>query len=108
MPQTIKFTVKMLVQIKREGDIFVSRCPALDVYSQGDTAEEAERNVIEAVQLFLESCYERGVLEQVLKECGFHPDSSSEIEEDDGHFIEVPFPLLAANQGRGHAGTPAT
>jgi len=105
---TILFTVKLLVQVKREGDVFVSRCPALDVYSQGDTADEAERNVVEAVQLFLESCYERGVLEQVLKDCGFHPDRNGRIEEDDGHVVEVPLPLLAANQGKGHAGAPAS
>jgi len=41
--------------IEREGDGYVSLCPELDVASQGDTIEEARKNLQEAVELFLES-----------------------------------------------------
>ncbi len=41
--------------IEREGDGFVSLCPELDVASQGDTIEEARRNLQEAVELLLET-----------------------------------------------------
>ena len=41
--------------IEREGNGYVSLCPELDVASQGDTIEEARKNVQEAVELFLES-----------------------------------------------------
>ncbi len=41
--------------IEREGDGYVSLCPDLDVASQGDTIEEARKNLQEAVELFLES-----------------------------------------------------
>lgn len=41
--------------IEREGDGYVSLCPELDIASQGDTVEEARRNLIEAVTLFLET-----------------------------------------------------
>ncbi len=40
--------------IEREDDGFVSLCPELDIASQGDTVEEARRNLIEAIELFLE------------------------------------------------------
>ena len=40
--------------VEREGDAFVSRCPELDVASQGETIEEADANLREAVELFLE------------------------------------------------------
>lgn len=40
--------------IEREGDGYVSLCPALDIASQGDTVEESQDNLREAVQLFLE------------------------------------------------------
>ncbi len=49
--QTRSFTA--LVQ--REDDGWVSLCPELDVASQGDTPEEAEANLREAIELFLES-----------------------------------------------------
>jgi predicted RNase H-like HicB family nuclease len=45
--------------IEREEDGFIALCPELDVASQGPTREEARRNLIEAVELFLESADER-------------------------------------------------
>ncbi len=38
--------------IEREGDGYVALCPELDVASQGDTVEEARRNLVEALELF--------------------------------------------------------
>ena len=46
-------------------------CPPLDLSTQGKTQEEAKRNLIEASELFLISCIERGTLEMALKELGF-------------------------------------
>jgi len=43
------------VIVDRDGDVFVSRCPELDIASQGDTAEQSLENLREAVELFLES-----------------------------------------------------
>ncbi len=40
--------------IEREGNLYVSLCPELDVASQGKTIEEAAANLKEAVELFLE------------------------------------------------------
>ena len=40
--------------IEREGNLYVSLCPELDVASQGSTVEEATANLKEAVELFLE------------------------------------------------------
>lgn len=41
--------------IEREGEGYVALCPELDVASQGDSLEEARRNLIEAVELFFET-----------------------------------------------------
>ncbi len=41
--------------IEREGDGYVSLCPELDIASQGNTIEEARSNLIEAIELFLET-----------------------------------------------------
>ena len=40
--------------IEREGDGFVALCPELDVASQGETVDEAHRNLKEALELFFE------------------------------------------------------
>ena len=41
--------------IEREGDLYVSLCPELDIASQGATIEEARTNLIEALTLFFET-----------------------------------------------------
>ena len=41
--------------VQKEGDLWVSLCPELDVASQGGTIEEAKQNLREAVELFLET-----------------------------------------------------
>lgn len=45
----------MTCVIQREDDIFVATCPEFDVASQGDSVEHARSNLVEAVELFLES-----------------------------------------------------
>jgi predicted RNase H-like HicB family nuclease len=41
--------------VEREGEGYVALCPEFDVASQGDTVEDARRNLAEAVALFLET-----------------------------------------------------
>jgi predicted RNase H-like HicB family nuclease len=40
--------------IEHEADGYVALCPELDIASQGDTAEEAQENLREALELFFE------------------------------------------------------
>ena len=41
--------------IQREGDGYVAFCPELDIASQGDNVEGARSNLVEAIELFLET-----------------------------------------------------
>lgn len=54
--------------IEREGNGYVSLCPELDVASQGDTIEEARANLIEAIQLFLETASAQEIQERMHEE----------------------------------------
>ena len=75
---TLVIYVKLEAQIKKEKPrMYVSHCPALDLYSQGETIKETKENMSEAVSLFIASCYSRGVLNEVLKDCGFIDPSDS-------------------------------
>ena len=47
--------IQLTAIIEREGDGYVSLCPEFDVASQGATVDEARRNLVEAVELFLET-----------------------------------------------------
>lgn len=48
-------TVRQLTAVvEREGDGYVATCPELEIVSQGNTIEEARRNLVEAVEGFFE------------------------------------------------------
>jgi len=46
---------KLTGVIEREGNGYVSLCPELNIASQGDAIEEAKGNLVEAIELFLET-----------------------------------------------------
>lgn len=90
----VEFTVKMPIKIAKKEGIYISCCPALDLYSQGDTITAAKGNLIEAVQLFITSCYERGTLGAVMRDCGFKPSiRTRKVMPTDHRFITVPIPF---------------
>jgi len=45
---------QFLVAITKEDDFFIARCPELNVTSQGEILEEAEK-IKEAIELYIES-----------------------------------------------------
>ena len=55
----------------KEGEVYVSLCPELNVSSFGDTIDEAKASLNEAVEAFIEECDIMGTLEEVLEEAGF-------------------------------------
>jgi len=73
MKFTAVFEISLPVRIKKEGKYFISSCPPLDLFSQGDSKAKAKENIREAARLFILDCYERGTLDKVLKESGFVP-----------------------------------
>lgn len=99
MSNRIRFELAVPAEVREDGDHFVSLCPPLDVYSQGPSEEAALDNLVEALQLFVESCFARGTLDQVLKDCGFEPDSDPGSIEGQ-RLIQVPFPLVAREPAR--------
>jgi len=60
--------------VAKEGDMWVSYCKELDISSCGDTEEKAQENILEAIQLFFDSCIERGVLDEALRNLGWKCD----------------------------------
>jgi predicted RNase H-like HicB family nuclease len=58
---------QFLVAITKEDDFFIARCPELSVTSQGETLEEAEKNIKEAIELYIESFGTEDLSRQVSK-----------------------------------------
>ena len=67
----VRFRVQTTVSVFDEDGKFVAYCEPLDLASQGDTPEQAQARLSEAIRFFIDSCYERGTLEQVLSDHQF-------------------------------------
>src|SRR5579859_4772124 len=97
MESTIEFTLP--ARIRKKGRWFISSCPPLDVHSQGGTRDEAQHNLIDALTTFFVSCYERGTLEDVLRESGFVPSKAKSrrrtrgSSNEDSVVVPVPFAI---------------
>ena len=69
MRRFIEGTVPILYL--KEGDMFVAHCPVLDLSTCGETFQEAEDNVREALELFFDECVKRGTLDRALTSLGW-------------------------------------
>jgi predicted RNase H-like HicB family nuclease len=100
----IRLNIHLPAVIKKKDKWFTASCPSLDVISQGETAEKAKENLAEALSLFLISCYERGTLTTVLKDCGFKPSPvtspDSSVPEPD--YVDVPLPFMIDDMAKHH------
>jgi predicted RNase H-like HicB family nuclease len=54
--------------IEKEGDGYVALCPELDIASQGDTVAEARKNLVEAIEGFLEVASEQELKDRLSAE----------------------------------------
>jgi predicted RNase H-like HicB family nuclease len=90
--------------MKREGGWYIAHCPPLDITTQGRTQAEARRNLIEASQLFVISCLERGTLDEALRELGFTEVQKVIARRPDNAFsMVVPVPLRFQKNSPCHA-----
>ncbi|MEO8461514.1 MAG: type II toxin-antitoxin system HicB family antitoxin [Dokdonella sp.] len=98
MQTKIALRAQLEARIKPDADVgYVAWCPALDVSSQGTSIRNALAALTEAVELFLEVCFENGTLDIVLRELGFtEAHKASEASFPDSEYtIEVPMELIA-------------
>ena len=67
------------VQIWREGGMFTSYCPELDLASCGKTPEQARGNLEEVVSIFVEETSRQGTLAELLEEAGYDLDECADV-----------------------------
>jgi predicted RNase H-like HicB family nuclease len=77
--ETVALTVNLQAFVRKDTKRrWVAVCPSLAVASQGTSAKNAMRSLEEAVEAWFESCIERGVLDQALRESNFRPLAAGE------------------------------
>ena len=104
----VTISVQVPIKLTKRAKWYLASCPVLDVHSQGKTKEAARNNLGQAIQLFLVSCYERGTLDEVLKNSGFRPLHASEARKSPRvrNVISVPIPFSVTLSPE-QAGCPA-
>jgi len=100
----IKIEIRLPAEVKKKEKWFIASCPDLNVVTQGRTKKEAKKNLVEALTLFLTSCFERNTLETVFKECGITSidtikDKPKSNKKD---YINIPFYLLSSDTRENH------
>jgi predicted RNase H-like HicB family nuclease len=84
--ETITLDVELRAFVRPDRpDRWIAVCPSIGVASQGTDADDAKRCLDEAVQLWFESCIERGTLERALQESHFRPLQNVEAADIDLH-----------------------
>ena len=83
------YAVKLSLQIRRDDRDWVAWCPVIDVATQARTKRRALDGLIEAVELWFESCISRGVLGRALQESGFRRVSGASGGEDASESVAV-------------------
>ena len=72
MKKRITLDVELQAFVRRDTfERWIAVCPEIDVASQGTSADDAMRCLEEAVQLWFESCAERGTIERALQDSNF-------------------------------------
>ena len=106
---TLKFRLTAHFRRDAETRAYVLYCPTLDICTAAPSRAECKPTMRSAANLFIRTCYDRGMLDQVLRRRGFRKSSSP---AESGDFIsimerpeefasfpfEVPLELLVAQQ----------
>ena len=58
-------------EVWKEGNMFTAYCREFDVASCGKTPEEAQKNLLEALEIFFLETSRKGTLLDILEESGF-------------------------------------
>lgn len=86
MTETITLEINLKAYVRREtAQRWIATCPHIGVVTQGGSSSDAKRCLQEAVELWFESCIERGVLDQALREANFRPSVSSLARKRSSH-----------------------
>jgi len=61
----------------------LASCPELDFISQGNTRAEAQKNLMEVIEIQFEEMTKMGTLEDYLEECGYELNEGVAIPQSE-------------------------
>ncbi len=70
--------IRLTEEIWKEGNMYVSYCPELDIASCGESVEQAKINLKEVIIINIEETKRMGTFDKLLQEAGFQ-ESQGEV-----------------------------
>lgn len=61
--------LKLTEELWKEGNMYVSYCPELDISSCGESVDQAKRNLIEVILINLEEARKMGTIDSLRGDC---------------------------------------
>jgi predicted RNase H-like HicB family nuclease len=71
MLNSVDLSFSLGAVLRNDEGVWVAWCPLLDIASQADSLDSAVQSLESAVEGWFESCLDRGVLKEALRESGF-------------------------------------
>ena len=68
-------------EIWKEGNMYTAYCPELDVVSCGRNIEEAQKNLLEVIEIHLEEAAKLGTLKEFLKDYVLRSNFATVLKE---------------------------
>ncbi len=68
--------IRLTEEIWKEGNMYVSYCPELDISSCGEDVQQAKKNLLEAITINIEETKKSGTFEQFIEDCGLEEINS--------------------------------
>ncbi len=62
--------LRLTEELWKEGNMYVSYCPELDIASCGEYVDQAKKNLKEVILMSLEEAQKLGTLDDLLQEAG--------------------------------------
>ena len=62
--------LRLTEEIWKEGNMYVSYCPELDIASCGEDVQQAKKNLTEAILINIEETKKLGTFERFIEDCG--------------------------------------
>ncbi len=73
--------IPVTIEIIKKDKWYVAKAVELDFITQGNTIEEAKKNLLELIEIQFEEMKKLGTLKEYLEECGFNFDKELKYPE---------------------------
>ncbi|MFA4932730.1 MAG: hypothetical protein WC625_07490 [Caldisericia bacterium] len=86
--------IRITIELWKEGDLYVTRSPELDMVAQGYSAEMAKKNLLEVIGIQFKEMKYLGTLDDFLSQAGYQLEegeifSEKEIIGFEKSFVEL-------------------